>query len=54
MNRRHLVLQHYSVSVLTGLASTLALEGSSARLRPAELELLKDTMGRELSSRGAH
>jgi AcrR family transcriptional regulator len=49
--RRHLVLQHYAVSLFTGLASTLALEGGAARLRPVELELLKDTLARELAGR---
>jgi AcrR family transcriptional regulator len=49
--RRHLVVQHYSVSLLTGLASVIALEGATARLRPSELELLKDTLARELAGR---
>jgi len=49
--RRHLVLQHYAVSLFTGLASVIALEGATARLRPAELELLKDTLVRELLGR---
>jgi AcrR family transcriptional regulator len=50
--QRHFVLQHYTISVLSGLASTLMLEGGEAALRPAELELLKDTLARELA-RGA-
>jgi AcrR family transcriptional regulator len=50
--RRHLVLQHYTISVLSGLASTLMLEGAEAALRPAELELLKETLARELSRAG--
>jgi len=50
--RRHLVLQHYGVSLLTGLASTLALDPSGSRLRAAGLELLKDTLVRELAGRG--
>jgi AcrR family transcriptional regulator len=45
---RHFVLQHYTISVLSGLASTLMLEGGEAALRPAELELLKETLLREL------
>jgi AcrR family transcriptional regulator len=49
--RRHLVLQHYTVSLFTGLASVIALEGATARLRPAELELVKHTLVRELSQR---
>jgi hypothetical protein len=47
---RHFVLQHYTISVLSGLASTLMLEGSEAAIRPAELDLLKQTLVRELSS----
>jgi AcrR family transcriptional regulator len=45
---RHGVLQHYTVSVLSGLASTLLLEGRGARVREAELGLLRDTLVREL------
>lgn len=44
-------LQHYTIAVLTGLASTVALEGPGARVRPEELGLLEDTLLREL--RGA-
>ncbi len=47
--RRHFVLQHYTISALSGLASTLMLEGGEARLRDAELDLLKDTLARELT-----
>lgn len=50
--RRHRVLQHYVVSTLSGLATTLMLEGSRARPREGEIELLKDTLARELT-RGA-
>jgi len=46
---RHFVLQHYAISVLSGLASTLMLEGAESALRPAELTLLKDTLARELA-----
>jgi AcrR family transcriptional regulator len=46
--RRHGVLQHYTISVLSGLASTLMIEGGDARLRDAELDLLRDTLVREL------
>jgi AcrR family transcriptional regulator len=46
--RRQGVLQHYTISVLSGLASTLLLEGGAARLRDAELDLLRDTLVREL------
>jgi len=47
--RRHFVLQRYTISVLSGLASTLMLEGPEARLRPAELDLLKESLVRELT-----
>jgi AcrR family transcriptional regulator len=50
--RRHYVLQHYTISVLSGLASTLMLDGGEAALRGSELELLKETLARELA-RGA-
>jgi AcrR family transcriptional regulator len=45
----HRVLQHYTVSVLSGLASTLMLEGPGAHLREGELALLESTLVRELS-----
>ncbi len=47
--RRRFVLQHDTISALSGLASTLMLEGGEARLRQAELGLLKDTLARELT-----
>ena len=47
--RRSLVLQHYTVATLSGLASTLMLEGPQAVLPKWELDLLKDTLVRELS-----
>ena len=46
--RRHRLLQHYTVAVLSGLASSLVLEGPDARPRPGEIELLRDTLTREL------
>ncbi len=46
---RRFVLQHYTISALSGLASTLMLEGGEARLRKGELDLLKDTLARELT-----
>jgi AcrR family transcriptional regulator len=49
---RHYVLQHYTISVLSGLAATLMLEGDEAAIRPAELGLLKDTLARELAGGG--
>ena len=47
---RHFVLQHYTISVLSGLASTLMREGAESAIRPAELGLLKDTLVRELGA----
>jgi AcrR family transcriptional regulator len=47
--RRTLVLQHYTISVLSGLASMRMLEGSTARIRGEELDLLKDTLSRAFS-----
>jgi hypothetical protein len=47
--RRHFVLQQHTIAVLSGLASTLMLEGGEPALRPAVLELLKETLARELS-----
>lgn len=46
--RRHQVLEHYVISTLSGLASTLVLEGASATLRSEELEMLKRALLREL------
>jgi len=47
--RRHYVLQQHTIAVLSGLASTLMLEVGEPALRPAVLELLKETLARELS-----
>lgn len=47
--RRTLVLQHYTISVLSGLASMRMLEGSTARIRGEELDLLKETLSRAFS-----
>lgn len=46
--RRQGILQHYTIAVLSGLASTLLLEGAGASVRTAELDLLRDTLVREL------
>lgn len=46
--RRHRVVEHYVISTLSGLASTLVLEGASASLRSEELDVLKRTLQREL------
>jgi len=48
--RRHGELQHYTISVLSGLASMLMLEGRGARVRAAELDLLRGTLVRELAT----
>jgi AcrR family transcriptional regulator len=48
-HRRHYELQHHTIAVLSGLASTLMLEGGEPALRPAVLDLLKETLARELS-----
>ncbi len=50
--RRVVTLQHYTVAVLSGLASMKMLEGPTARIRQAELDLLKDTLVRELFRTG--
>jgi AcrR family transcriptional regulator len=46
---RQRMLQHYTISVLSGLTSTLMLQGDQARLRSAELDLIVQTLTRELS-----
>ena len=50
--RRHGELQHYTLSVLSGLASMRLLEGRDARARDAELALLARTLVRELAPAG--
>ena len=47
--RKHRRLEHYAVSVLSGLAVTRMLEGTGAKTRPEELGWLKDTLVRELT-----
>jgi AcrR family transcriptional regulator len=47
--RRHVVLQHYTIAVLAGLASTLMLEGAEVALRPAVVELLKENLAEQLT-----
>ncbi len=49
--RRQLVLEHYVISTLSGLASTLMLEGADAVVREEEIDLLKDVLARELTRR---
>jgi AcrR family transcriptional regulator len=50
---RRIALQHYTISVLTGLASLLRFESPSAGVRAIELGLLKETLVRELSAKGS-
>jgi len=50
--KRQLRLQHYTVAVLSGLASTLLLEGNHASLPREELALLEETLVRELARGG--
>ncbi|MGE4607257.1 MAG: TetR/AcrR family transcriptional regulator [Myxococcota bacterium] len=44
----HRAIEHYTISVLAGLASTRMLEGGAAQPRDEELGFLKDTLVREL------
>lgn len=44
-------LQHYTISVLTGLAAMQRLEGASVRRRHVELDWLEQTLVNELSGR---
>jgi AcrR family transcriptional regulator len=46
--RREALLQHYTIAVVSGLATMRTLEGGSPRWRDAELALLRDTLVREL------
>ena len=47
-----MTLQEYAISVLSGLAATQALGSSTQRVRQAQLDLLKDSLVRELSRPG--
>ena len=49
--KRSLLLQHFTVSALSGLAATLMLQGTDATLPRAELAILKTTLTRELGGR---
>lgn len=42
--RRVVILQHYTISVLSGLATMRMIEGHTARIRAEELILLKETL----------
>jgi len=46
-----IALQHYTISVLTGLASLLRFESPSPAVRELELGLLKETLVRELGGK---
>jgi len=46
---RTAMLQHYAVSVLSGLASTTILAGPGIDVPADELDMLKQTLGRELA-----
>jgi len=48
--RRSLMLQHFTVSALSGLASTAMLQGGRATLPAGELDVLKATLRRELAA----
>jgi AcrR family transcriptional regulator len=49
--KRSLMLQHFTLSALSGLASTLMLHGGDATLPTWELDVLKATLVRELTAR---
>jgi AcrR family transcriptional regulator len=51
--RKHHLLQHYAFSVLSGLATSRAFEGGGTTPRPGALELLTDTLARELAGERA-
>lgn len=46
---RNLMLQHYTVATLSGLATMAIMEGASASLSRRELQLLKDTLTGEMT-----
>jgi hypothetical protein len=50
--RKTLDLMHYTVSVLSGLATTTMLAGEGAQIRPTELGFLKNTLVREFARAG--
>lgn len=51
--RRSAALQRYTIASLTGIASLVMLGAEDARIGGAELELLKETLVRELRRRDA-
>ena len=50
--RETLELMQYTISVLSGLATTRMLEGPGARMRSRELDFLKQTLADELTRGG--
>lgn len=48
--KRSLMLQHFTVSALSGLAATLMLQDQTAALPKGELDVLKATLARELGA----
>lgn len=48
--KRSLLLQHFTVSTLSGLAATLMLQDRDAALPKGELAILKTTLARELTT----
>ena len=54
LSRRQTVeLMHYTISVLSGLATTKMFEGPDAKIRAREMGFLRETMLRELQRGGA-
>jgi AcrR family transcriptional regulator len=51
-HQRSLMLQHYAIAVLTGLATTRMLQGSGGGSPQHALALLKATLAQELTRRG--
>lgn len=49
---RSVTLQEYAISVLSGMAAMQALGSSTPRVRQGQLDLLKDTLVRELERAG--
>lgn len=49
---RSLMLQHYTVATLSGLATMSMMEGATAVPSRRELQLLKDTLAREMTADG--
>jgi AcrR family transcriptional regulator len=52
-HRQTLDLMHYTISVLSGLATTKMLEGPDVKVRAREMGFLKETLMREFTRGGA-